>query len=298
MHLAPFLIYVLAIFVLTAVTSYPTFLGLEALGLRDMPFDEMVMRLLKLYGLLGLWPLLASFGLNTRAGWGYGYGKSRDGRGFFNALLRGAAIGIGSMALVVVVLLALDIRVARPGVALGPLVLAVVLLKSVFAGLMVGFIEETWFRGALQSSIAQVSNNAFAIVLISLVYGAMHFISSGINIPADEVSWLSGTAVLFTSLHGFRDPAFYDSLFALVAGGLLLGLIRYRTGRIAECIGIHAGWVMVVKMLRHTTYPNADAAWSFMIGSYDGVVGILAGFWFSSLAVVYYLRYGRRTSAG
>ena len=90
MHLAPFLIYVLSIFVLTAVTSYPTFLGLEALGLRDMPFDEMVMRLLKLYGLLGLWPLLAGFGLNTRAGWGYGQG--RDGRGFFNALLLGILV--------------------------------------------------------------------------------------------------------------------------------------------------------------------------------------------------------------
>ena len=296
MHLAPFLIYVLSVFVLTAVTSYPTFLGLEALGLRDMPFDEMVMRLLKLYGLLGLWPLLASFGLNTRTGWGYGPG--RGGRGFVKALLIGAAIGIASMALVVVIVLAFDLRVARPGVALGPLVLAVILWKGVFAGLMVGFIEETWFRGALQTGIAHVSNSGFAIVFISCVYGAMHFVSSGINIPGDEVRWLSGTAVLFTSLHDFHDPAFYDSLFALVAGGLLLGMVRYRTGRIAECIGIHAGWVMVVKILRQTTYPNSEASWSFMIGDYDGVIGILAGVWFSSLAIAYYFRYGRRMSAG
>jgi membrane protease YdiL (CAAX protease family) len=296
MHLAPFLIYVLAVFVLTAVSSYPTFLGLEALGLRDMPFDEMVMRLLKLFGLLGLWPLLASFGLNTQAGWGYGPG--RGGRSFFKGLLLGAAVGIASMALVIVVLLAFDIRVARPGVALGPVVLSVVLLKGVFAGLMVGFIEETWFRGALQTAVAHASNSAFAIVFISFAYGAIHFVSADINIPADEVRWLSGTAVLFTSLHDFRAPAFFDSLFALVAGGLLLGLIRYRTGRIAECIGIHAGWVMVVKVLRQTTYPNSEASWSFMIGGYDGVIGILAGVWFSSLAIAYYFRYGRRVSAG
>jgi membrane protease YdiL (CAAX protease family) len=296
MHLAPFLIYILATFVLTAVTSYPVFLGLEALGLRDMPFDEMVMRLLRLYGLMGLWPLLSSFGINTPVGWGYG--PSRVGRGVFKGLLLGAAIGIASMALVVLVLLAFDIRVARPGVALSPAVLTILLLQATFAGLMVGFIEETWFRGALQTSIAQVSNSAFAIVFISFVYGAMHFVSADISIPVDEVSWLSGTAVLFTSLGGFRNPAFFDSLFALVAGGLLLGLIRYRTGRIVECIGIHAGWVMVVKTLRQTTYPNSEASWSFMIGSYDGVIGILAGLWFSSLAVAYYVRYGRRTSAG
>ncbi len=83
----------------------------------------------------------------------------------------------------------------------------------------------------------------------------------------------------------------------MVAGGLLLGLIRYRTVRIAECIGIHAGWVMVVKMLRQTTYPNAEASWSFMIGSYDGVVWLLAGLWFSTLAIAYFVRYGRRMTA-
>lgn len=296
MQLAPFLIYVLATFVLTAVTSYPVFLGLEALGLRDMPFDEMVMRLLKLYCLLGLWPLLSGFGINSRSGWGYGPGCT--GRGFIRGLLLGAVIGVASMALVVLVLLVFDIRVARPGIELSPLLIAVLVVQSAFAGFMVGFIEETWFRGGLQTSIAHVSNSAVAIVLISLLYGAMHFVGSDINIPADEVRWLSGTAVLFTSLHGFRDPAFIDSLFALVAGGLLLGLVRYRTGRIAECVGIHAGWVMVVKILRQTTYPNSEASWSFMIGDYDGVIGLLAGLWFSSLAIAYYLRYGRRMSAG
>ena len=204
MRLAPFLIYVLAIFVLTAVTSYPVFLGLEVLGLRDMPFDEMVLRLLKLYGLLGLWPLLSSFALNTRAGWGYGPSPSQ--RGFFKGLLLGAVVGIASMAFVVSILLVFDIRVVRPGVVLSPPVLTAVLLQSAFAGLMVGFIEETWFRGALQTGITRVSNSAFAIVFISVIYGAMHFVSADISIPAHDVGWLSGTAVLFTSLHGFRNP--------------------------------------------------------------------------------------------
>lgn len=296
MRLAPFLIYALAIFVATAITSYPVFLGLELLGLRQMPFEEMVLRLLKLYGLLGLWPLLSSFRLNTREGWGYGRG--RGNRGFVRGLLLGAGVGVASMALVVAVLLALEIRVARPGVTLSPAIIAVLLAKSIFIGFMVGFIEETWFRGALQSSVTLVSNSVFAILFLSCVYGAIHFVSSDIRIPADEVGWLSGTAVLFTSLHGFRDPAFYDSLFALVAGGIFLGLIRLHTGRIAECIGIHAGWVIVVKIFRQTTYPNTEASWSFMIGDYDGVVGILAGLWFSSLAIAYYFRYGRRMPVG
>ncbi len=187
MVLAPFLIYALATLVLTALTAYPVFLGLEALGLRDMPFDQMVMRLLKLYALLGLWPLLSGFGINTRSAWGYGPG--RTGRSFSRGLVLGAVIGIASMALVVLVLLALEIRVVRPGIELTPPLVTAVVLQSAFAGLMVGFIEETWFRGALQTSITHVSNSAFAIVFISMVYGAMHFISADIKSTFRPKRW-------------------------------------------------------------------------------------------------------------
>jgi len=296
MSLAPFLIYVLATLVLTAVSSYPVFHLLEAIGLREMPFDDMVMRLLKLYALLGLWPLLAGFGINNRSGWGYG--ASRAGRGLLAGIALGAVVGVASMVIVVAVLVLCGIRVARPGVELAPLLLGVIVAQSIFVGLIVAVMEETWFRGALHSCVARVSNHAVAVVVIALVYGAMHFVGSDINIPADDVRWLSGTAVLFTSFNGFGDPALVDSLFGFAAGGLLLGLVRYRTGRIAECIGIHAGWFVVVKILRHTTYPNADASWSFMIGDYNGVVGLLVGLWFTMLAVAYYFRYGRRVPAG
>ena len=34
------------------------------------------------------------------------------------------------------------------------------------------------------------------------------------------------------------------------------------------------------------------------IGNYDGVIGILTGLWFSSLAIVYYVRHEREMSAG
>lgn len=295
MHLAPFLIYVLATLVLTAVTSYPIFHVLEAIGLRDVAFDDMVMRLLKLYALLGLWPLLAAFGLNNRSGWGYG--ASRVGRGFPAGLAIGAVVGVATMALVVIVLLACGIRVLRPGVELSPVLLAVMVLQSVFVGSIVAVMEETWFRGALHSCVAHVGNQAVAIVSIALIYGAMHFVGSDINIPADDAGWLSGTAVLFTSFDGFGNSALVDSLFGFVAGGLLLGLVRYRTGRVAECIGIHAGWFVVVRILRYTTYPNADASWSFMIGNYNGVVGLLVGLWFTMLAIAYYFRGGRRVSA-
>ena len=296
MGLAPFLIYALATLVLTAISSYPIFLALEAVGLRDMPFDDMVTRLLKLYALLGLWPLLAGFRINDRRGWGYG--PSRAGRGFFAGLGLGALAGIGSMALVAVVLVLVGVRVARPGLDLSPLLLCVIVLQSIFVALIVAVMEETWFRGALHSSVARVGNQAVAVVTISLVYGAMHLVGSDINIPADDVGWLSGTAVLFTSFHGFASTALADSLFGFVAAGVVLGLVRYRTGRIAECIGIHAGWYAVSRIVRQTTYPNSGASWSFMVGNYDGIAGLLVGLWFTALAVTYYFFCSRRIPVG
>ena len=296
MRAVPLLLYILGIFVMAALTAYPFFLLFELAGVKEMSFDELVMRLLKLYALLGLWPLLAWLRINSRASWGYG--PSRTGRGFAWGVLIGAGIGIASLVVVVLPMLWLDIRVAKPGVEITVAGLAVLALKGAFTGLMVGLIEETWFRGALHTGIAHMTNTAFAIVFISVVYAAVHFISADINIPPHEIGWSSGLVVLFNSLHRFHDQPFVDSLFALVAAGFLLALVRHRTGRIAECIGIHAGWVMVIKIFRKLTYPDPDTSWNFMIGSFDGVLGILVGVWFTALCIAYYLRYARRMSMG
>jgi len=55
--------------------------------------------------------------------------------------------------------------------------------------------------------------------------------------------------------------------------GILLALVRRRTGSIAACIGLHAGWVCVITMLRSTTLHDPDTQWSWLVGSYDAVIG-------------------------
>ena len=60
---------------------------------------------------------------------------------------------------------------------LSPAIITVLLAKSIFIGFMVGFIEETWFRGALQSSVTLVSNSVFAILFLCCFSGAMRQIS-------------------------------------------------------------------------------------------------------------------------
>lgn len=293
MHARAFLIYVAGIFVLAALSAYPAYLLLDALGVEDLAFDRLVMRLLKLYALLGLWPLLRVLGINNREAWGYGRGKT--GRRFFLGLGLGFAVGVASLALAVMPLLLLDIRVAKPGVDLSMATVSVLAWKSLFTGVMVGVIEETWFRGALHSAIQRMASVGVAVVAVSLIYAAVHFVRADITIPPSEVGWSSGAVVISNCLHRFRDQAVFDSLFALFAAGLLLALVRVHTGRIAECIGIHAGWVAVIKFVRKLTYPNEDASLSFVVGDYDGVIGVLVGVWFAMLCAIYYLYYGRHS---
>ena len=251
------------------------------------------MRLLKLYALLGLWPLLRFLGINNREGWGYGTGKT--GRRFLMGFAIGFAVGVASLAVAVLPLLGLDIRVAKPGIDLSTETVSMLVLKSIFTGVMVGLIEETWFRGALHSAIQRMASVGVAVVVVSLLYAAVHFVNADITIPPDEVGWSSGAVVISNCLHRFRDQVVIDSLFALFAAGLLLALVRVHTGRIAECIGIHAGWVAVIKFVRTLTYPNGEASFSFVVGQYDGVIGVLVGVWFALLCAIYYVYCGRRT---
>ena len=83
---------------------------------------------------------------------------------------------------------------------------------------------------------------------------------------------------------------------ALAAAGVLLGMVRCATGHIGECIGMHAGWVLVIKVVRKTTELDDQSYWSFLVASYDDVIGVLAFIWFLLLAITYYAVYSRYAS--
>jgi hypothetical protein len=78
-----------------------------------------------------------------------------------------------------------------------------------------------------------------------------------------------------------------DSFLALAAVGVLLGVIRARTGHIAACIGLHAGWVCVIGVLRELSVRNPASRWSFLVGDYDGVVGWLVFAWTVVIIALY-----------
>jgi membrane protease YdiL (CAAX protease family) len=152
-------------------------------------------------------------------------------------------------------------------------------LSGLITGITVAFIEETFLRGAMLTAIKRESGAWTAIVLTSLVYAAVHFLGRYRVAPAD-VNAGSGVDMLTHSLGVFGQPlAIVDAFLCLTAVGVLLGIVRVRTGNIAAPIGLHAGWVAVIYVVREASDRRADSPGSWMLSEFDGFIGWLVLAW-------------------
>lgn len=274
---------------LAAALTYPAWLLVGTISIE--PVHRVMNRLAMLIALIGLVLLTRRLGLANRAALGYGLPRAE----FFRQLGIGWAAGIGLMLPLVALLLALDVRQIKPGLdgELPPL-----LLGGFVSGFAVAFIEETFFRGILFTAVSRTSGARAAIIAPTALYAALHFLGGKLRVPPEEVAWRHGFEVLSRLFERYAQPlAFVDSFLALFALGVLLAMVRLRTGAIAGCIGLHAAGVCAIFVLRDTTTVNGKAPLSFIVGHYDGVIGWAALLWFVAIIVAYTL-YQRQSSSG
>jgi membrane protease YdiL (CAAX protease family) len=164
------------------------------------------------------------------------------------------------------------------------------MVKGVGRGLAVALLEETFFRGAMQGTLNRMGGKWWALLAVPALYAAVHFI--GRLAPPPDVGAVAGN---FTPLNGlftaFMHPAgILDAFIALWCVGLLLALARRRWGDIAGCIGLHAGFVMIITLFRKVSSPTPAGDWNFLVGSFDG----LLGWWIAALALLAGIALARR----
>lgn len=274
---------------LAAALTYPAWLLVATVSIE--PVHRVMNRLAMLIALVGLIVLTRRLGLSNRSALGYGLPRAE----FLRQLGIGWAAGIGLMLPLVTLLLALDVRQIKPGPDANLLSLVP---GAVVSGLAVAFIEETFFRGVLFTAVARTSSALAAVIAPTLLYAALHFLGGKLRVPADQVSWIHGFEVLSRLFERYAQPlAFVDSFLALAALGVLLALVRLRTGAIAACIGLHSAGVCAIFILRDTTVVNRDAELAFLVGQYDGVIGWAACVWFVAIIVAYGIVGRRQASA-
>lgn len=276
-----------ALIVASALT-YPAWLLVSTISVE--PVHRVMNRVAMLLALIGLVVLTRRLGLSDRESMGYGMPRAQ----FVKQLLVGWVAGVLLMTPLVAALLGLDIREVKANFDGA---WASLIIGGVLSGLAVAFIEETFFRGVLFTAVRKTSSVAAAVIAPSLLYAALHFLGGRLRVPAEEVSWQHGFLVLARLFERYANPLeFIDSFLALLMLGILLALIRLRTGAIAACIGLHAAGVCTIAVLRKATAVDVTSEHAAWVGSYDGVIGWGALIWFVVIAFVY-VRLSQKRSA-
>ena len=247
----------------------------------DFPFHRIGERIGMLALLAGFLLVARHLRLADRGSLGYGLPR----RAFLREMLLGLALGVTSMLAVVAVMTGLALLDWTRATEVSAAALVKLILARAASGLVVAFIEETFLRGAMHTAIDRESGTRTAIVLTAVVYAATHFFAS-YHIAPEQVTPHSGLDLLAGTLHSFAHPAaIADAFLALLAVGVVLGLVRAATGNIAACVGLHAGWVWVMLVAHELTRARSGAPLSFLLSRFDGFVGWLVLAWTLVLAV-------------
>ncbi len=272
---------------ISALLHYPFYLLFD--GLLEIPTHKQVSRIAKLIALPGFFLLIAWLGLCNRNALGFGLPRPT----FLHQIFIGWLYGILILALLTGMLISLGIRTLDPIEDGFLLNLIKTVLSGLIGGLLIGLIEETFFRGAMYQVIRRQGGILPAITYTSLLYAAVHFIDP-VRLT-DPVDWLSGLQILSGSFWQLGDMATLDSFVALFIVGAFLAFVREHNGNIAYCIGLHAGWVLIIKCTKQFTSNNHASEWAFLTGTYDGITGYLAAIWLALLILFYWIYLKKRT---
>ncbi|MBN2490199.1 MAG: CPBP family intramembrane metalloprotease [Planctomycetes bacterium] len=257
----------------------------------DVRADRLFYRAAMVIALLGLWPLLRWRRLQDRASLGYALSRAQ----FLARLWWGWLAGLVVLAGLLGLEWLAGIRLPRPEI--DPSKLLTVVVGGIIGGLLVALIEETFFRGVMHSALRRRLSFATTASLSAALYASLHFVRPP-RLAADfEVTWNTGWKLLAAMPRAYAEPlALLDSWIALFAVGVFLSLVRERSGNIALAIGLHAGWIAVIKTGKYVTMLQTEAPLAFLVDRYDGIIGWLAAGWIALFAWLY--RQGAGTARG
>jgi membrane protease YdiL (CAAX protease family) len=121
------------------------------------------------------------------------------------------------------------------------------LIKSLLSGVLISIIEEGFFRALVFTVLLRVLGLFPAAVLSSSLYAVVHFIQPSKAWELPGANPLNGFIYLAETTQRASMDGFLSGLFGFFLVGLLLSLVYYRTRSLVLCIGLHTGWVLLMK---------------------------------------------------
>jgi membrane protease YdiL (CAAX protease family) len=263
---------------LSALLAYPLF---RLSGSQDIGFyRSLVSRGGQALILLSVYPLAKWLGLCWSD---FGLKRRFLGQWLIGFLLGSAMLGLHMIALVM-----LDVRIIA-WEKFNPHELLPILGKSLAIGFGVALLEESIFRGALLSIIRRLSNPTMAIVVSAFYYAVLHFIGSKWTTDSEFIGWDTGFRIALDGFAHLREVA-PDSFLGLFVAGLFLGSLRVVLPMsLGLCMGIHAGWVFIIKSSKSVSYINFDSSLIYLVSHYDLIIGYLSAAWLSVFVILMWI---------
>lgn len=221
--------------------------------LKPFRFPKYLNRGVLLAALIGLYPFLRSIGVSSLQGLGL-VKNSLWRRDLLGGLALGAT-GLGLVAAWLVVSGRIDIK--------DP-VLVFWFLSAGGTAITVALLEEFFFRGALFGVLLQSLSARAATLWLSLIFALLHFIKPhhSVKLWEGEIHWWTGFEVLSYSFWQFSEPRLLiGGLLTLFMVGLVLAYATLKTRSLFLAMGLHAGWVFVLRLVQMGTVRTAPPDW-------------------------------------
>ncbi|HEX3914639.1 MAG TPA: CPBP family intramembrane glutamic endopeptidase [Steroidobacteraceae bacterium] len=270
-----------------ALLAYPAYELTSSFA--SWAFHRVASRVAMLVLIAELFWLCRHLHLTTRRDFGYGLPWRR----FLRVSLASGLAGAATAALGAGFLLSTHLRVVSPAFTPSALGFARIFLIGLSSGAAVALIEETVMRGAMHTAIERESGPWTAALLTAPLFAVVHFFAKA-HIAPQDIGWGSGLHLLSLSFAPLSQPSLvFDSFLSWLVVGLILSLTRVLTGNIAVAIGLHAGWVVVLRMLQEATTGASSPAYAIWVGKFDGLLGYWLLPWGACIAAALWLTRAR-----
>lgn len=213
-------------------------------ALQGERFERVASRTVQVMALLLIWPCMRWAGATPEIARGLAWSGERARR-----FRDGFLTGVLSIALTYAFGLALGAY--KPETEHYTAGLPLVLLGFLSTAFFVGWLEEIFFRVFFQGSLRTRWPLWAGVLLVSIVFAALHFFRPRLEPPITDPGWLSGFALLphlFARFQAERDMWFAITLFLM---SLALALYYEREGHLYHVAGLHMGWVFMLQAGDH-----------------------------------------------
>jgi membrane protease YdiL (CAAX protease family) len=122
------------------------------------------------------------------------------------------------------------------------------IIKYVLLGCLIGFIEEAFFRGFILQSFMENMSLPVAVCTCSLIYSLLHFFRADVPVATGFQAFVG-----FTTMIQFFKPLVFQfirhlpSIVGLFLVGAVLSYAFIQTKSLYLSIGLHSGWVFMMK---------------------------------------------------